>query len=134
MSNFTNAAYHPPSKTIRSALFLDDYFGKHEYGVKFPDDDHVYPVDEVKIPLDKTFYLNEEIKVNVTLKDLPEEDQDVLYWLKPFEKWFIGKFDGEWTFYSKYGFCDGHDAPFWIDINDLPDPISIFGKDKIEAM
>ena len=62
------------------------------------------------------------MKINRTNETLPEEEQEVLYWLKPFEKWFTGRFDGEWTFYSRHGFCDGHDAPYWIDAKELPDP------------
>lgn len=56
MSNFTSAAYHPIEKTVRAALWLDDHFGKHEYGVKLSGDDHVYTPHEVAIPLDAMFY------------------------------------------------------------------------------
>ena len=36
MSNYTRAAYHPKEKVVRAANWLDDHFGKHEYGVSFP--------------------------------------------------------------------------------------------------
>lgn len=55
MSNFTQPAYHPREKTVRAANFLDDYFGRHEYGVQFPGDQHVYKHHETRIPLDVVF-------------------------------------------------------------------------------
>jgi len=55
MSNFTRAAYHPKEKVIRAAMYVDDYFGHHEYGVRFPGDAHVYRPHETDIPLDVLF-------------------------------------------------------------------------------
>lgn len=55
MSNFERAAYHPQEKRIRTAIFLDDYFGRHRYGVKFDGDDRVYNSQEVEIPLGVVF-------------------------------------------------------------------------------
>lgn len=55
MSNFTGAAYHPKEKVIRAAMFLDDHFGPHEYGVLFSDDPHVYRDHETHIPIDVVF-------------------------------------------------------------------------------
>lgn len=52
MSNFTRTAWHPREKVARAAHWLDDYFGRHEYGVSFDGDDHVYRPHEVEIPLD----------------------------------------------------------------------------------
>jgi len=56
MSNFTKAAYHPTEKVVRAAHYVDDHFGKHQYGVMF-DGDHsrVYKPDEVEIPVDVIF-------------------------------------------------------------------------------
>lgn len=55
MSNYTRSAYHPKEKVIRAANWLDDYFGRHIYGVSFPGDDHVYRTHEVEIPVDIVF-------------------------------------------------------------------------------
>lgn len=55
MSNFTRAAYHPKEKVVRAAIWIDDYFGKHEYGVSFPGDSHVYRPEETDIPLNVVF-------------------------------------------------------------------------------
>ena len=57
MSNYVRAAYHPPTNTVRAAYWMDDYFGKHQYGVRFDstEDDTVYRPDDVYIPVDKVF-------------------------------------------------------------------------------
>jgi hypothetical protein len=55
MSNFIKSAYHPKERVVRAAHYLDDYFGKHEYGVRFEGDDHVYRPEETDIPLDVVF-------------------------------------------------------------------------------
>ena len=62
MSNFTRAAYHPKEKVVRAAHFIDDHFGHHGYGVKFPGDPHVYRADETIIPLDVVFVVKPEEK------------------------------------------------------------------------
>jgi len=59
MSNFPRAAYHPKEKVVRAAMFVDDYFGQHEYGVCFLGDEHVYKPAEVEIPLDIVFIPSE---------------------------------------------------------------------------
>ena len=55
MSSYNRAAYHPPTNTVRTAYWQDDYFGRHQYGVMFAIDEKVYRPDEVIIPLDKVF-------------------------------------------------------------------------------
>lgn len=60
MSSYYRPAYHPKSKTIRNALWADDYFGCHEYGVLFDGDERTYRPEEVEIPQDKIFIISEE--------------------------------------------------------------------------
>ena len=55
MSNFTRAAYHPKEKVVRAALYLDDHFGPHKYGVSFSGDPHVYRPSETEVPLNVVF-------------------------------------------------------------------------------
>ena len=55
MSNFARAAYHPKEKVVRAAIWIDDHFGRHEYGVSFDGDQHVYRPEETSIPLDVVF-------------------------------------------------------------------------------
>lgn len=49
MSNYQAPAYHPRTGELQDAMFLDDYFGKHLYGVQFADG-KIYPADYVKVP------------------------------------------------------------------------------------
>jgi hypothetical protein len=55
MSNFYSPAYHPPTGTIRDALWVDDYFGRHQYAVLFDSDEKAYKPEEVAIPRGKVF-------------------------------------------------------------------------------
>lgn len=48
MSNFIHCARNPKTGEIENAAFLDDYFGKHAYGVRFSDGS-VYPESEIEI-------------------------------------------------------------------------------------
>lgn len=52
MSNYSQIAWHPTERVARSAWWIDDYFGRHQYGVKFDGDEKVYRPHEVEIPLD----------------------------------------------------------------------------------
>ena len=55
MSSYYRSAYHPPTQTVRDALWADDYFGHHEYGVLFEGDETAYTPEQVAIPRDKVF-------------------------------------------------------------------------------
>lgn len=55
MSSYHRPAYHPPSQTVRDALWADDYFGRHQYAVLFNGDETAYRPEEVAIPADKVF-------------------------------------------------------------------------------
>lgn len=37
MSNYFQLTQHPDTGKMENAEWLDDYFGKHKYGVRFPD-------------------------------------------------------------------------------------------------
>lgn len=56
MSHFTQPAYNPKENCIRDAMWYDDYFGRHSYGVAFFGDEKVYTPLEVRIPKDIVFY------------------------------------------------------------------------------
>ena len=47
MSSFTRKTKHPVTGRIQQADWIDDYFGPHEYGIKFPDG-KVFTQKEVK--------------------------------------------------------------------------------------
>jgi len=46
MSNYRGLAVNPETMIEQEADFLDDYFGRHRYGVRFGE--KVYPLDEVR--------------------------------------------------------------------------------------
>ena len=55
MSNFIEPTYHPIKKKMLYAYWIDDYFGKHKYGIKFVNEDRVFSekeLDEIKNKLD----------------------------------------------------------------------------------
>jgi len=42
MSNFTAPTFHPVTGEIENAYWVDDYFGRYEYGVSFGGEEEVY--------------------------------------------------------------------------------------------
>lgn len=48
MSTYSKVTRHPQTGKWELATWHDDYFGHHEYGVEFPSDKKVYPVDIVQ--------------------------------------------------------------------------------------
>ena len=48
MSNFERLTEHPETGEMKSASWLDDYFGKHKYGVKFKGEDKIYKESEIQ--------------------------------------------------------------------------------------
>lgn len=50
MSTYRDEAYNPKTKVVEIATWLDDYFGRHLYGVRFDNDSHVYKPEEVIEP------------------------------------------------------------------------------------
>jgi len=49
MSSYSKITKHPITGKWEMAQWLDDYFGKHHYGVRFPSEDKVYNPDEVNL-------------------------------------------------------------------------------------
>jgi len=47
MSNFYRDTKHPKTGVIEQALWIDGYFGAHEYGIKFLDGE-VFSVVEIR--------------------------------------------------------------------------------------
>lgn len=48
MSNYHGLARHPQTGKPRVAYFLDGYFGKHKYGVRFVGEETVFPIESVE--------------------------------------------------------------------------------------
>ena len=49
MSNFYGAAIHPKTGEVQNVIWLDNYFGRHIYGVKFPDGS-IFHENEIEVP------------------------------------------------------------------------------------
>jgi hypothetical protein len=64
MSNYSRSAWNPKERVVRAAMWMDDYFGKHQYGVAFEGDPAVYTPADVEIPLDLVL-VPEEGKIEV---------------------------------------------------------------------
>jgi len=48
MSNYYEDTVHPFTKAVEKAEWLDDYFGKHQYGVRFLDG-QIFKADECAV-------------------------------------------------------------------------------------
>lgn len=46
MSTYKKITKHPYTKEFENAEWLDDYYGNHNYGVRFPSDNRVFPADK----------------------------------------------------------------------------------------
>lgn len=49
MSSYKGKIYHPENpKLIVEAMFIDDYFGQHKYGVQIDGEDKVYRREDIE--------------------------------------------------------------------------------------
>lgn len=48
MSTYNAKAKNPRTGEVEEAVFMDDYFGRHRYGVQFPDGS-VYREEEIEL-------------------------------------------------------------------------------------
>lgn len=62
MSNYTKLTRHPNTGQYHISEWKDDYFGKHKYGVKFPEDKVVYPAEQVVKAQLQTLWFDDVIK------------------------------------------------------------------------
>ena len=49
MSNYIAEAFHPKTRKVENATWLDNYFGFHKYGVKFSDGS-IFPAKDIMVP------------------------------------------------------------------------------------
>lgn len=54
MSSFVRVAWNPTERVARAAMWIDNHFGPHRYGVSFEGDPQIYRQDEAEIPIDMT--------------------------------------------------------------------------------
>ena len=62
MSNFKKITRHPVTGLLKIAEWLDDYFGPHEYGVRFEGNTKVYREEDVDVNLAKLTKQRKEMK------------------------------------------------------------------------
>jgi hypothetical protein len=53
VSSFFADALHPVTRERKRAMWLDDYFGRHRYGVRFDGEEHVYRPEELPRDLER---------------------------------------------------------------------------------
>lgn len=73
MSTYQKITRHPNTKKYEHATWIDDYFAPHMYGVKFPEDDVVYPVPMVDKAEIKEFWA-EDVLETLTNMDFNESE------------------------------------------------------------
>ena len=87
MSTYTTITRHPNTKEYAFAEYIDDYFAPHSYGVKFPNDPVVYPIEMVKKAQLKEFWADD---VLAALKEYNTQNRDsgvdILVFLKLLNK------------------------------------------------
>lgn len=74
MSSYTQITKHPQTGVYEKALWIDDYFSPHVYGVKFESDGKVYPVDIVEGKQIYDFWKDDV--VNAYLEEFEDEDPE----------------------------------------------------------
>ena len=73
------------------------------------------------------FAYESRIKPRCSMSDPPKDGQRVNYWFAPGEQWHTGTYqspekDGGAGFFSgRSGFCDHHDAPWWLPLPPAPE-------------
>lgn len=70
MSNFYDYSENPATGNIEKAYWMDGYFGRHEYGVKFPDG-RIFRGHEIKQPGEDTPQVKSVVVQIAELFDVP---------------------------------------------------------------
>jgi len=79
MSNYYGTAINPATGKPEDCEFLDDYFGRHKYGVRFDANPTVYPEDQVTV-------ISPEITAHVIRAlqhDIHRDNVDAGWWKDP---------------------------------------------------
>lgn len=62
MSDYSKITRHPNTGVYENAKYRDDYFGTHMYGVFFPSDNKVYPLEQVSKAQLKEFWAEDVLE------------------------------------------------------------------------
>lgn len=86
MSSFKQITRHPVTGVYSEAEYLDDYFGPHFYGVKFPEDEKVYPQDYVDRVQIKTFWMQDVVEAVIDTAGFSASPEKVIAFLNEVER------------------------------------------------
>lgn len=86
MSSYAKITKHPTTGEYALARWIDDYFAPHYYGVKFPDDDKVYPAEFVSERQIHDFWAEDVINAYKYVSGFEGNDQAVITFLNQIEK------------------------------------------------
>lgn len=92
MSSYHQVTKHPVTGKYEKAFWVDDYFMPHVYGVKFPSDEKVYPVDLVDRAQLKTFWVPDVIAAFTYLKGFENEEAAITF-LNQIEKEYKARWE-----------------------------------------
>lgn len=84
MSSYTRMTKNPKSGEFEQAEWLDDYFGSHQYGVRFPDGSVVEPDFQKNLPETREFTAEERL-VQVE-KQLSQALKELNEWRRAYEQ------------------------------------------------
>ncbi len=109
MSTYSRITKHPVTGVYEEALWIDDYFDHHIYGVKFSDD-KVYPTEMVHAKEVETFWVKDVQEALQKL--LPDINNEVMIeFLNHVQdaykaRWKRDPIDGEGAVAWKRSICD----------------------------
>lgn len=86
MSNYARVTKHPVTGKYSKAEWLDNYFAPHYYGVKFPDDEKVYPAEFVEERQIHDFWADDVINAFRYVMGLEAKDELLVAFLNQIEK------------------------------------------------
>ena len=86
MSSYAKITKHPTTGEYALARWIDDYFAPHYYGVKFPDDDKVYPAEFVEERQIHDFWAEDVINAYKYVLGFAASDENVITFLNQIEK------------------------------------------------
>ena len=75
MSSYLKLTQRPDSKQVENAEWLDDFFGQHNYGVRFPSDGKVFRADEYEWLDDKKHHCGVPRHIEGALRTVAETDK-----------------------------------------------------------
>lgn len=75
MSSYMAPTFHPETGKIERAYWMDDYFGPHRYGVKFPDGKVFKPWDCERVG-PRAMTEIERLRAKMSVNETQEKNHD----------------------------------------------------------